>query len=120
MLDHAGFQPHCHRPQDYQSWLMHRAAVRLLQENPALCSRLLQTLEHWRQRHDPWAQSLCDEWVEIITHSDWLRALEQSERGNQLRQASPMATILPNSERYEIIKHVRMLKDRFTGANAQS
>jgi hypothetical protein len=91
---------------------MHRAAVTMLQDNPALKLRLLDTLARWQLRQGPWAQTLCDAWVEIISQSDWVRALEQSERGNQLRQASPLATILPNSVRYGIIRQVRALKNK--------
>jgi hypothetical protein len=48
-------------------------------------------------------------WVQIIQDRDWAAALEESERGNQLRQASPMATLLPNSVRLAIIRQVRDL-----------
>jgi hypothetical protein len=34
-----------------------------------------------------------------------------SERGNQLRQASPLGTILPNEVRLGIIRKMRVLKD---------
>ena len=114
------FPPTCHGPQDYQSLLMHRAAVRLLQETPALQSRLLHTLERWNTMHDPWSQSLRDEWFSIITACDWERALEVSDRGNQLRQASPMATLLPNPVRYDIIRRVRFFKEHTSRTDAQS
>jgi hypothetical protein len=119
-FEDAGFSSTCHGPQDYQSLLMHRAAVGLLQENPALQSRLLSTLGRWDAMHDPWSQSLRDEWLSIITERNWSRALEVSERGNQLRQASPLSTLLSNQTRYDIIRHVRLLKEHNSCNYAQS
>ena len=51
------------------------------------------------------------EWQSILTSQNWSLALEETERGNQLRQASPMATILPNEVRPSIIRKVKALKD---------
>lgn len=96
-----------HRPQDLQSLLMHREAVRMILANPALADRALATLSRWDTHVSPRSKPLRDAWVQIIQDRDWAAALEESERGNQLRQASPMATLLPNSVRLAIIRQVR-------------
>lgn len=57
------------------------------------------------------SKPLRDRWVRIINERDWGLATEESEVGNQLRQASPLAILLPNQVRFDIIRHVRELKD---------
>jgi transcriptional regulator with XRE-family HTH domain len=101
-----------HIPQDLQSLLMHQEAVRLMKVDPALTSRALQTLGRWRKGGDPRTWSLWDEWERILVTGDWKTALQESERGNQLRQASPLATLLPSETRMQIIAYVKSLKKR--------
>lgn len=99
-----------HGPQDHQSLLMHREAVRLLQAKPELVHKAVDILAVWGARVSPRSKPLRDEWVSIIADRDWARALEESERGNQIRQASPLACLLPRETRTAIIRQVRDLK----------
>lgn len=85
----------------------------MIQNNPSLAAIALSTLARWDTHLDPCSKSLRDSWVKIIQEENWTLAIEDSERGNQLRQASPMATLLPNSVRFEIIRKVKKLKDQF-------
>ena len=101
-----------HGAQDYQSLLMHQEAVRMLKADPSLAERLLKTLARWDTHASVRSKPLRDRWVDIIKTGDWALATDESELGNQLRQASPMATVLPNEVRYGIIRHVRKLKDQ--------
>ena len=50
--------------------------------------------------------------MQIIKDQNWSLAVEDSELANQLRQASPMASLLPSNVRFEIIRQVRALKDQ--------
>jgi transcriptional regulator with XRE-family HTH domain len=100
-----------HVPQDLQSLLMHREAVRLIKENPELVARATNTLMRWRATGDSRTWPLWDEWKRILDERDWKLALQESERGNQLRQASPLATVLPQDVRMNIIRKVRALKE---------
>lgn len=100
-----------HGPQDYQSLLMHKEAVRMIQADPALIEKALVTLTRWDAIVDRCSKPLRDQWVEILTSQNWTLALEESDLGNQLRQASPMATLLPNSVRLAIIAEVKALKN---------
>jgi len=102
-LDHHGAQ-------DLQSLLMHREAVRLLIETPKLVARVEQTLARWRQRDDPNSAGLLKLWAKIVSDRDWPAALEDSELGRQLRQASPLATLLSPQCRLAIIHRVKALK----------
>ena len=99
-----------HGAQDYQSLLMHVAAVRLLKQNPRLADRALATLERWRQTADPRSYALLDQWRRILKTREWRIAVAPDERGNQLRQASPLATLLPQDRRLAIIRRVKALK----------
>lgn len=104
---------HHHCAQDYQSLLMHQEAVRLLERAPALTGQLLETLSRWEaQQASERSKPLRDQWVRIIEQHDWALATEESERGNQLRQASPLATLLPTDARLAIIRQVRALKEQ--------
>lgn len=99
-----------HGAQDYQSLLMHVEAVRLLKQKPALVARAVATLKRWQSTSDPRSQPLFDEWQRILDQRDWGRAVARTDRANQLRQASPLATLLPNETRLEIIRRVKLLK----------
>ncbi|PPC80749.1 MAG: hypothetical protein CTY39_10995 [Hyphomicrobium sp.] len=100
-----------HGPQDYQSLLMHQEAVRMLQEAPSLAARALDALARWDKTMGVRSKPLRDRWIQIINEQDWALATEESELGNQLRQASPLAILLPNQTRFNIIRRVRKLKD---------
>jgi len=101
-----------HRAQDLQSLLMHEEAVRLLREDPALVARLQQTLSRWSTRDDPNSRPLLRRWIDIVAARDWEAATADTEEGRQLRQASPMATLLPQETRLDIIRKVKALKER--------
>lgn len=100
-----------HVPQDYQSLLMHRAAVELLQASPALVQRTQEVLERWIAAGDGRSAPLFEQWRQILAERNWTAAVEDSEAGRQRRQASPLATILPHEARLEIIERVRKLKE---------
>lgn len=99
-----------HGAQDYQSLLMHVEAVRLLKQNPRLVERAVTTLNRWRETADPRSYRLLDEWKRILDRREWRMAVATDERGKQLRQASPLATLLPEEKRLAIIRKVKALK----------
>lgn len=101
-----------HAPQDLQSLLMHREAVRMLRDDPGLVNKALSTLERWRSNGDPRSFVLMDEWRRILLECDWSAAVQETERGNQLRQASPLSTLLPDEVRLSIISKVKAMKQR--------
>ena len=82
---------------------MHQEAVRMLVENPLLKDRMLEILARWESQVSSHSKPLRDHWFEIISNENWSLALEDSELGNQLRQASPMAILLPEDVRLKII-----------------
>lgn len=98
-----------HAAQDHQSLLMHRAAVRMLQSDPSLELRVRDTLDKWIATNDGHSRSLLEEWRQLIDTGKLARVLGRNERARELRQASPLTTILPNDLRLDIIRKVRRL-----------
>ena len=99
-----------HRAQDYQSLLLHCAAVKLLLDKPALADRALATLDRWRQTTSPCSHSLLDEWQDILIKKEWHRAVAEDERGNELRQASPLGAVLPEAARHAVLAQAQTLR----------
>lgn len=93
-----------HVTSDRQSWLLTRAAVEVLKCEPALASRALATLDHWQRVAPAGSQALRDEWREIMVTGAFDRALALNDRGQQLRQASPLGRVLPAALRLKIIR----------------
>lgn len=99
-----------HELQDLQSLVMHEEAVQLLKKNPELVSRAFSTLERWSSTIDPRTRPLLDRWKHILETRNWKLALSNTERAKQLRQASPLATLLPQDTRLRIIAEIRDIK----------
>lgn len=99
-----------HAPQDLQSLLLHQEAVKLIQSDPSLVQRARQTLQRWRAQGDGRTLPLWDAWLRILDQSDWAKALANTQRGKQLRQASPLATLLPQATRLRILAEARALR----------
>lgn len=98
-----------HNSQDLQSLLLHEEAVKLLRKQPELIARALDTLEEWRKSGNVHSRVLWDEWSVILHRRDWRRAVARTRRSNELRQASPLPTILPPDIRDRVLKEVRAL-----------
>lgn len=99
-----------HELQDLQSLMLHEAAVWLMRKKPELVQQALETLERWRQSGDSHSRFLWDEWSVILHRRAWRRALSHTKRSKELRQASPLTTILPPETRQRILDEVRRLK----------
>lgn len=105
-----------HRAQDLQSFLMNRAAVRLLREDAALIRHVEANLSRWRKEEDLNSLPLLVRWSEIVAMQDWDAALANTDIAQQLRQASPLAGVLPHDTRLAIIRYVQVLKNSPEGA----
>jgi hypothetical protein len=67
-------------------------------------------LERWRSAGDSHSRFLLDEWSVILHRRAWRRALSLTRRSKELRQASPLATILPAEVRLRVLEQVQQLK----------
>ena len=99
-----------HDAQDLQSLMLHKEAIKLMRSDPKLIDQALATLEEWRSSGSSHSRFLWDEWSVILHRRDWRRALSTSRRGRELRQASPLPTILPASIRAAVLEQVSALK----------
>lgn len=99
-----------HDIQDLQSLMLHKEAVRLINRKPALILQALGTLDRWRGSPNNSSRFLWDEWSVILHRRDWRRALSNTRRGKELRQASPLPTILPPEVRTDVLAQIALLK----------
>lgn len=99
-----------HRRQDLQSLALHEEAVRLAKLDPALVLHAQETVSRWLASGDTRSASLWREWQGILATGAWRKALGRTRRAQQLRQASPLVTVLPEDARQRILKQVSDLK----------
>ncbi|MDL2356647.1 MAG: helix-turn-helix transcriptional regulator [Pseudomonadota bacterium] len=99
-----------HELQDLQSLMLHQEAVRLMRKQPELIQQALDTLDRWRKDGGAHSRFLWDEWSVILHRRAWRRALSQTKRAKELRQASPLTTVLPPETRQCILDEVQRLK----------
>lgn len=106
-----------HELQDLQSLVLHQEAVRLMKRDPALIQKALATLHRWRARGPSSSDVLWEEWSEILTRRMWRRALANTQRSRELRQASPLTTVLPASTRERVLSEVQQLRAAAAGGS---
>lgn len=93
-----------HRQSDLQSLQLTRAAVDLLMQQPERRAAALATLDHWDRVAPVDSAPLRRVWRELLIRGDFAPALAQDDLGQQLRQASPLARVLPAADRLAIIR----------------
>ena len=93
-----------HERHDRRCLALHVEAVQVLQAQPELAQRVLEVLDRWEAVADPHSKPLRDEWRRIVLERLWALAIETSERGNQLRQASPLGFVLDPSVRESVTR----------------
>lgn len=96
-----------HNRHDLRSLALHQEAVRVLREQPEKAARALEVLGRWEAKGDVHCKPMWDEWRRIIEGGLWDIAVEVSDRGQQLRQASPLSFILSEEQRGAISDRFR-------------
>ena len=99
-----------HRLQDLQSLALHEEAVRMVKTEPALVQQARDTAQRWLATGDSRSASLWREWQSILAAGSWRKALGRTRHAQQLRQTSPLVTVLPEEVRQRILKQVSDLK----------
>lgn len=99
-----------HQIQDLQSLALHEEAVRLIKTDPSLLDKAEATLERWLQSGHSRSQGLWTEWQDILRQQKWRKVLGRTRRAQELRQASPLVTVLPDPVRKRILAQVSELK----------
>jgi hypothetical protein len=98
-----------HLRHDQRSLALHQEAVRILKEQPEKAGRVLDVLARWEASGDPHTKPLWSEWRRIIEGQLWCLAVEESDRGQQLRQASPLGFALDEEQRTAIFDRFRRI-----------
>lgn len=111
-----------HRLQDLQSLAFHEEAVRLAKADPALVLQAKDTAKRWLATGDSRSASLWREWLKILNAGTWRKVLGRTRHAQQLRQASPLVTVLPKDARRRILEQVSELRKgvEFGGAQVAS
>lgn len=100
-----------HKVQDLQSLVLHEAAVAAIRREPQRLQRAKDTLQRWLDAK-PGSRSaeLWREWRDILAERSWRRVLGITQRAQQLRQASPLVTVLTPEERLALLVAVKELR----------
>lgn len=99
-----------HKVQDLQSLALHEEAVRRARADPRLLQQAQATLNRWLQSGPSRSSTLWTEWQNILAKGQWRKALGRTRRAQELRQASPLTTVLPDEVRQSILKQVSELR----------
>lgn len=100
-----------HLIQDLQSIALHEEAIRTVQQNPALLDKAKATVQLWLStKPTSRSASLWQEWQSILQGRNWRKVLGRTRRAQELRQASPLPTILPEAVRRNVLAAVGELK----------
>ena len=97
---------------------LHRAAFQKLREHPERMAQVRETLDRWQAENvAPAAAPYLEQWREMLTA--WpFDLMEETvldpERGQALRQASPLAGSLKPQERWEALRRFAAAFDRST------
>jgi hypothetical protein len=81
-----------HRRQALRSLDLHREAVRVLENHAEHAQRALEVLTRWETQEDGCSKPILRQWRQIIKSAQWELAHEDSDRGQQLRQSSPLVS----------------------------
>lgn len=107
----SGEMSHGHSKADARNLWLHRAALGNLAKNPELRLRCLASLERWLAQ-DSFAssRSYLEQWRRMLT--EWTdeqiaELILDAEKGQTLRQCSPLGPTLTPQERWRLLRELR-------------
>lgn len=103
-----------HQLQDLQSLALHEEAVRLAKANPGMLLQAQDTVKRWLITGDSRSAALWRDWQDILSKKQWRKVLGRTRHAQQLRQTSPLVTILSEEVRQGILMRVSDLKKGIT------
>lgn len=92
---------------DQRSLALHRLVADKVRRDAALLDRAKLTLQRWHTTVSPRTFVYLDAWRSLLEKGEdacLAAATEESDWGNALRQASPLACLLTNQERFAFLK----------------
>lgn len=99
-----------HRLQDLQSLALHEEAVRLIKTQPDLLQSAQHTIERWLATGDTRTAALWRDWQHMLATAAWRKVLGRTRHAQQLRQTSPLVTVLSDEARQHVLAQVQQLK----------
>ncbi|PUA93397.1 Xre family transcriptional regulator [Acidovorax sp. 107] len=99
-----------HQAQDLLSLVLHEKAVERVRANPELIEEAKETVNRWMKSGNAHSHTLYAEWLKILMAKKWSKVLGRSRHAQELRQASPLPTLLSKEDRESILSHVSTLK----------
>ena len=96
-----------HQEIDQRSLVLHRFVADKMRQNPGQFAVARATLARWRAKVDAASQPYLERWEDIMSQgmeACLAIAVEESQRGDALRQCSPFSGILTNSERFRLLR----------------
>ena len=99
-----------HQAQDLLSLVLHEKAVERVRANPELIEEAKETVNRWMKSGNAHSHTLYAEWLKILMATKWSKVLGRSRHAQELRQASPLPTLLSKEDRESILSHVSTLK----------
>jgi hypothetical protein len=96
-----------HYDLDERSLRLHRLIAEKLRREPQRFAMVQATLAHWQQVVDPRAQPYVQSWQELARQGMQAcleAAVQPTEQGQALRQASPFAGVLTHKERFAFFR----------------
>ena len=99
-----------HQAQDLLSLVLHEKAVERVRANPELIEEAKATVDRWMKSGNTHSHTLYAEWLKILMAKKWSKVLGRSRHAQELRQASPLPTLLSKEDRESILSHVSTLK----------
>lgn len=99
-----------HQELDEKSLRLHQLVASKVRAHPEPLERAQNTLRYWRATASPRTFSYLDEWQRRLDSGldTCLRlALDTSEHATAMRQSSPLACLLSNTERFAFLKSWR-------------
>ncbi len=96
-----------HQEIDLRSLALHRLVADKIRKDISLLDKARVTLKRWYAIASPGTFGYLDAWRALLdddVEACLTVATEQSERADALRQASPLACLLTNQERFAFLK----------------
>lgn len=96
-----------HRNLDQRSLALHRLVAEKIRQDQSLLLMAQSTLTRWRCTASPRTFVYLDAWQQLLNQGMEVclaAATEESERGDALRQASPLSCLLSPRDRFAFLK----------------
>jgi hypothetical protein len=97
-----------HQELDQRSLALHQLVAEKIRQDAALFDKAQAVLNRWRETASPRGQGYLESWQSLMDQgvdACLTAATQNSQWGDAMRQASPLACLLTNQERFSFLKH---------------